>query len=617
MGDTVTAKIKKPEEEASAAVSRRAVFSRGKILALSIAGGVTAAAMIASAIALSYPKIYSGIHFETIPLGGKSVDEAKSILSAYSDELFSGKTIELRVDGISESFQVENVSLPVDDIAQDAYDLGHNGNPFSRIGFVISSLFSQTEVEAPSNYIDPGIFAGQVEDLARRLDEPALEYATEITADSIIVTNAKTGRKLPQEPLRELLAAKFSRLDFSPIAYQTDPLPPVPLDLQQLYDSVHVEPQDAFLDISDKTDIKIMPHVIGVSFDIKEAEALQNAGGDSFAIPLSHITPEMTQEMLKDRLFRDTLSEFKTGLGGSSASRINNITTAASYINGTILLPGDTFSYNTVVGERTAARGFQTAGAYVNGRIVDEIGGGICQVSSTLYNSALLANLQIVERQNHSMLVSYVLPGMDATVNWGTIDLRFSNNTGYPLRIHSWVDGKTLHTSFTGTKTDDTSVSMEQKRLSTSNYTVIKHVNPALAPGTKKVLTPGHTGVSVQTYRIVMDSQGNEISREPEAKSVYRKVDEVQEIGPDLATQTPDNGITPATPNEQINPDTPDTGDTPNVPNIPTEPANPNNTPETGSETAPTEPVTPETPNEAIPPTAPADSSEDEPPILV
>ena len=139
-------------------------------------------------------------------------------------------------------------------------------------------------------------------------------------------------------------------------------------------------------------------------------------------------------------LFRDELATVVTYLYGSTQNRIDNVALAAQSINGIVLAPGQQFDYNEALGERTTERGYKAAGAYSGGQVVQEVGGGICQVSSMVYYAALLSNLQIDTRTCHYFPVSYVNPGMDATVSWGGPEFRFRNDTGYPLRLLAAVE---------------------------------------------------------------------------------------------------------------------------------------------------------------------------------
>ena len=177
----------------------------------------------------------------------------------------------------------------------------------------------------------------------------------------------------------------------------------------------------------------------------------------------------MSKETLQSYLFRDTLSSFSTNVGGTEA-RKSNVAKAAENCNGTILMPGEQFSFNNVVGQRTIENGFSAAPSYVNGESVDEVGGGICQVSSTLYDACLYANLQINERHCHPHPSAYVDTGFDATVSWGGPDYKFTNNTEYPIKIVSSYGGGVVTCVLYGTKLKDFKVSLSS--VSSSSYSV-------------------------------------------------------------------------------------------------------------------------------------------------
>ena len=156
-------------------------------------------------------------------------------------------------------------------------------------------------------------------------------------------------------------------------------------------------------------------------------------GGESASVKLERTAPDITTENLKSNLFKDQLGTYSTNVSGTAA-RISNVRLAAQHCNGTVLLADGVFSYNDVVGQRTAARGFQKAGAYLNGVTVQELGGGVCQVSSTLYSATVLANLEIVQRQNHTYESTYIPLGMDATVSWGGPNYQFKITRTIPSR---------------------------------------------------------------------------------------------------------------------------------------------------------------------------------------
>ena len=235
---------------------------------------------------------------------------------------------------------------------------------------------------------------------------------------------------------------------------------------------------------------------------------------------------------------------------------------------------GDVFSYNDVVGQRTAARGYQAAPAYVQGETVDEIGGGICQTSSTLYLACLRSNLEITERYAHRYVPAYITAGMDATVSWGGPDYKFTNNSLYPIKIVTIYENNYLTVRILGTNVDGTSVKMTNEHLSTTPYETVYEDDPTLAPGTEKVKTTPYTGYKYRTYRNVYDANGKLISSTYEATSDYKSRNKVILRGPavepaDGGAQIPTDTTDPTSPVEPTEPQDPD------VPAEPTEPTTP------------------------------------------
>ena len=296
------------------------------------------------------------------------------------------------------------------------------------------------------------------------------------------------------------------------------------IDMQALHDSVCGEPINARSDTETKQIAEAKP---GVEFDVAEAQRLWDAAenGETVHIPVTLTPAAFTADKVTE-LYADLLAKKSTSLGGSSANRVNNITLAAQKIDGVILEPGQSFSYNGTVGQRTAANGFREAGAYANGQVVQELGGGICQVSSTLYYCTLLSNLQITSRTNHYFSVGYIEPGLDATVSWGSPDFVFVNNRTFPIKIHAYVSGGMVTVEIYGTNVDGSYVKMES----------------------------AVSGLNVTTYRCVYAADGTLISREREAASTYHSHDEAPKPTPaPTAAPTP----TPEAPTPTPAPETP------------------------------------------------------------
>ena len=336
-------------------------------------------------------------------------------------------------------------------------------------------------------------------------DEPALQAAA---AD----LTAQGGRVLFARAEAYPCASSDIRSGkFGTSAYPVDMKGDDKMTLQELHDAICGAPVNAGYDPETQSTTESK---VGIEFDVAEAQPLWDAAstGDTVTIPATLTQPEMTQERLQKHLLADKLATKTTSLSGSSSNRITNVRLAAEKINGVILQPGQTFSYNDVLGQRTKANGFKEAGAYSGGQVVQEVGGGICQVSSTLYYCAMVSNLKINTRTCHYFPVAYIEPGMDATVSWGGPEFKFTNSREYPIEIKAYVEKNSITVEIWGTDVDGSYVKM--------SYTA--------------------NGLRATTYRTVYDKDGNEISRTVEANSTYHSHDTTPKPTPTpSATPTP------------------------------------------------------------------------------
>ena len=473
-----------------------------------------------------------------------------SLLEEHLQDNYGTQVLTLVIDGEEIEFTPEEAGLrfQTSNPARQAWDHGREGGFFQRAGTMISSLFNPTEIPLSEElYIDQSIVEALVEQTAERIDIAVIASAVEAGDTEIRVTAGSPGRSVDVIALTALFVDHLERGDFSAkILYQTIPTKPQPVDVNALYEQYYVPPKNAWLDITDERNLIVMPEQSGISFDVEAAQsALSDAApGQVISITLYAVPAAIDAATLQSKLFVDELSTFTTYLNAGNRPRASNIKLAASIIDGVILLPGDEFSFNGVVGQRTTARGFQLAGAFLNGRLVDDVGGGVCQMSTTVYNAAVRANLKITDRSCHSLTVNYVPVGLDAAVNWGTTDLKFQNNTDYPIKIMAVQSGGSVTVTVIGTKVNDYTVSLESRELSRTPYEVKTVNNAGLAPGARNVTQTGYPGVSAESYRVVKDKNGNVISRELEAKSRYTKVDQIVEVGPGAAPG-PEPGTAP------------------------------------------------------------------------
>ncbi|MDR3209024.1 MAG: VanW family protein [Oscillospiraceae bacterium] len=234
--------------------------------------------------------------------------------------------------------------------------------------------------------------------------------------------------------------------------------------LRALQESLRSAPVSAEYDPVTHTATRSAP---GVELDIAVAKRLLDkaATGAYAEIPLILTEPELTTAALDAILFRDVLAERTTNIAGTS-NRLTNIILASEAINGLVLNPGEAFSFNNVVGKRTTAKGYRTAGAYSGGQTIQTTGGGICQVSSTIYDCVLRTDLEVLTRKSHSMTVPYLPLGHDATVSWDYIDFEFLNSLEYPVRVEATVAERELTVRLYGTNTDGTRIELEDEYVS-------------------------------------------------------------------------------------------------------------------------------------------------------
>ena len=242
---------------------------------------------------------------------------------------------------------------------------------------------------------------------------------------------------------------------------------------------------------------------------------------ETYTIPLKTLYPDVTTNEIGTEAFPDKLATYSTSYASSNANRSTNIALAASKINGTVLMPGEEFSFNGTVGKRTAANGFKTATVYSNGQVTTDYGGGICQVSSTLYNTVLKANLEITNRVNHTFTVGYVPIGLDATVSWGSPDFKFKNNRSYPIKIVATTSNKRLTISVFGLKEDvEYEVELVSYKTGTIPYSTVYTTDSSLGKGKTKVVQWGSNRATSVAYKI-LKLNGKEVSRTLLSKDRY------------------------------------------------------------------------------------------------
>lgn len=571
-----------------------------------IVAGVLVAVLAASYLGLC---TWVGASGTTLPgttaggmdLGGLTRTQVESRLEEELAQHYTGKEITLQVDGTNQSYAVSGSVLSVDTGAVTDAACGlSQGNFFSRGWRLIQSLVGGNDIEVPLSYTQEG--EAQVDTLLAQIESElgggVQETTWEVQGDQLVFHMGTPGRAFDLTNTKEDILSAFAEESQEPLVLSTVTTDPADVDMQAVHDQVYAQVQNASLD---KETFEVTPSVTGLDFQVPDAEAaLEGAAwGSDVSVPLAVTEPTVSTESLKSLLFRDVLGEASSNVSGSS-NRKSNVKLSASVCDGIILLPGEVFSYNNTTGSRTSDKGYLPAPSYVGGKSTDEVGGGICQTSSTIYYAALNSNLKIVERHNHMFAVGYVPDGMDATVWYGASDFRFENNTEYPIKIVTVYQNSRLTVQIYGTKTDDLYVKMTNKELSSTPWSTEYKVDPSLPAGSTRTEQTPYRGRVVEAYRNVYDGSGNLVSSTLETKSTYKMRNQIILVSPYDAAKygltaadgaiitTPSPAPSPSAPAETA-PATPTPSASPVLPVESQPSATPNGEPSATPSTAPAE----------------------------
>lgn len=523
---------------------------RGRIwlIVLASAAGVLLLAAAGLGIyANTYGGIFPGVSVSGVELAGKSREEAAEILARELPAQLEQRTVSVSADGYDlGTWTLKELGAYVqpEEQAAAAWSVGREEGPagwFANGWTMARRLLGlgSGEVSAAVHYEQTALDAA-VADMAGRFDRAPMDGSYELTREGLFATRAQDGQALDRAGLARMLAENTGEAVEAPWSS----VPARELDLEAMAAGLSAEASPARYDIESG---QVVDGHVGVSLDPDAAAFALDAAqaGETVKLPVEIVFPEMTAQELEAVLFRDLLSTTTTDVSGTAA-RKGNVKLAGDQVNGTILNDGDIFDYNLVVGERTVERGFGEAATYVNGETVNTVGGGICQVSSTVYLASLLANLEIVERYAHRYYPGYITLGMDATVSWGGPEFRFKNNTGYPIRIDVSYANSQLTVSIYGTKTDDTYVKMTRDVLSTTSYETEYVETEDLPYGTQKQKQNGYVGYEVKSYRNIYSGDGKLLSSTLEAKSSYKSRNQIILVGiagkPADTPQPPDGG---------------------------------------------------------------------------
>ena len=477
-------------------------------------------------------KILSKVFIEKIEVSNNSLEEATTKINDLINKI-KNKEIKLIYNDYQTSLILNELEpeYNVNDAITKAYNIGRGGNIFiNNYNILFTKIFSKN-INIDKNYNKEKLVE-KINEINSSLPDALQESKYYIEDNNLIITKGKAGNIVDEEKFLNLIEEQLFNLNLEKDTIEIPVINKEPqnIDIEKIHDEIYKEAQDAYIT---QNPTVVHSEVNGVDFAIsnEEIQKILQEDKEEYIIPLNITLPSKTVNDLGEDAFPDVLGTYTTLYDASNENRDNNVNLASEKINGTIIYPGETFSYNQIVGKRTIEAGYKEAGAYAGGKVVQEIGGGICQVSSTLYNAVLYANLEVVERYNHYFETSYVDPGRDATVSWGSLDFQFKNNRDYAIKIEAKARNGVCEITIKGIKQDnDYEVVIQQQVTSIIKKTERYENDSSLEEGVTEVEQEGHDGCTSETHKILMQN-GVTVSDEIISQDYYHALEKIIKKG--------------------------------------------------------------------------------------
>ncbi len=483
--------------------------------------------------------IITGVKIKNIDVSNLSIEDANKNLKEVLDaELL--EEVKLRYNDEYEislaPSQIE-FKYDIETAINNAYNIGRTGNILENNYEILLTTFLGKEEKIDYSYNDE-FLNDFIDDLSSKIPGVVVEPTYYIEDANLIINQGIDGISVKKEELKQMILDSISNRKYeeinnenynSKIEIPTQETKASEISIDKIYSEVKKEPQDAYFELDP---YQIYPDSEGIDFNLDEAREVLKEYKNEYIIPLKITKASKTINDLGTEAFPYLISSFSTKYDASNRNRSTNLEIAAKKINGKVLMPGEVFSYNKVVGKRTVEEGYKDAKIYADGGVVDGLAGGICQISSTLYNAVLLANLEIVERRNHSYVTSYVSAGRDATVVYGAIDFQFKNSRSYPIKIEASVKNGIAEFKMHGMQEENEyDIKIIPVTTSSIPYSTQYVQDATLMPGQQIVTQSGHAGYKVTTY-IEKRLRGELVSKEVLSNDIYSPMKAIINIGP-------------------------------------------------------------------------------------
>jgi len=502
---------------------------------------------------ISNTRVVSGVKVNGIEISNLNREEAIYKLNEIVEQKLNSDII-IKADDFEYGIKLSQIetNYNIEKAIEEAYNIGRSGNIFTNNYEIINTIIFGKEINLEYTYNEK-LFNNILGDMSAKVPNSVVESNYSIENDKLIITKGIKGNtidtaQVKQSIINEILSSNRNvQLVIKLIEKE-----PEPINIDDIYSKVYTEPKNAYYT---KDPFQVFPHVDGIDFNLEEARELLKEDKEEYEIQLSITSPEITTNKIGTEAFPDLLSSFSTKYDASNYPRTTNLKLAMGKLNGVVVAAGETFSYNKTLGKRTAEAGYREAGGYAGGRVVQTLAGGICQISSTLYDAVVYANLDIVERHNHMFLAGYVGAGKDATVVYGSLDFKFKNTRKYPIMIKTSIGNGVAKIDIYGIKEEvEYDVDIVTSVLSYTPFRVIYEDDPTLAPGQEKVSQSGMNGCKSITYKVVK-LNGVEVSRTVLSSDTYDPMNKIIKRGPETIVETNNVVIETPTPTPETTPE--------------------------------------------------------------
>ena len=472
--------------------------------------------------------ILKGISIRNIKVEGLTQEEAIKLLNEKF-EYEKSNEIKININGEVYSLIPEQIEVEynIEKAINEAYNIGRDGNILQNNFAILNTFFEKNNIELEVLYNDE-ILENYILDLNAKISGAMINNTYCIEDDELIITRGKSGIQIDLAQAKEKIIKHIKEGNTEELVLDTIYQECPEIDIEKIHSEVYSEPQNATYK---KDPFEIIAHKNGVDFDVESAKEIVKEQADEYVIKLKFKEPEILTNEIGEEAFPDLLGSYTTKFDETNIPRSKNVKQALKKLNGVVVMPGETFSYNKTLGKRTVEAGYDYAAGYAGGKVVPMLGGGICQVSSTLYDAVVYANLEIVERYNHMFQTQYIGAGRDATVVYGSLDFKFKNTREYPIMIKTKSNGGVAEVRIFGIKQDvEYEIEIVPTVLNYTSYKVVYEEDASLKPGEEKVEQSGMRGCKTITYKITK-LNGQEILKEVLSTDTYDPMNKIIKKG--------------------------------------------------------------------------------------